>query len=183
MIGVYGAGGVGKTTMVVEVGKLAKRNGLFDDVAMATVSQTLDEKIVKEKLASQLGITLNGNAGQLYCRLNNGKKNLVILDDVWEKFNFADIEIPITNGNMGCKVVITSRKKGLCQMIPMPVAREDSLIGVPKALTKEILIGVLASLNSRKPREFQLIQIPSEAKEVCDKCGGLPVAIRQLQQH
>ncbi|CAL5431379.1 unnamed protein product [Camellia sinensis] len=174
MIGVYGAGGVGKTTMVVEVGKLAERNGLFDDVAMATISQTLDEKIVKEKLASQLGLTLNGNAGQLYRRLNNGKKNLVILDDVWENFNFADIEIPITNGNMGCTVVITSRKKGFCQMIRMP-----------EASTKEILIGVL-----EEPEAWTLFKktagisihsdIPSEAKEVCDKCGGLPVAIRAV---
>ncbi|XP_028060308.1 probable disease resistance protein At4g27220 [Camellia sinensis] len=64
----------------------------------------------------------------------------------------------------------------------MPVAQEDSLIGVPEASTKEILIGVLA-----EPEAWTLFkktvgisidsEIPSEAKELCDKCGGLPVAI------
>ncbi|KAI8006315.1 putative disease resistance protein [Camellia lanceoleosa] len=123
MIGVYGAGSVGKTTMVVEVGKLAKRNGVFGDVAIATVSQTLDEKIVKEKIASQLGLTLNGNA--------------------------------------------------------------DSLIRVLEASTKEILIGVLAEIEAwtlfKKTTGISIdSEIPSEAKEVCDKCGGLPVPIRAV---
>ncbi|CAL5336879.1 unnamed protein product [Camellia sinensis] len=38
MIGVYGTGGIGKTTMVEEIGKQVK-NGLFDEVVVAVVSQ------------------------------------------------------------------------------------------------------------------------------------------------
>ncbi|KAI8008154.1 Disease resistance protein RPS2 [Camellia lanceoleosa] len=188
MIGLYGPGGVGKTMMATEVGKLAKKNGLFDDVAMATISQTLNEKAVKEKLAVQLELQLDGNAHQLYHRLNNGKRNLVILDDVWKPLNLADIDIPITDGNKGCKVVITSRKRGLCQMMSVLVDQEDSLNAVlaePEAWTKEFLMEVL-----RKPEAWTLFKkvaaisvdskIPSEAKEVCDKCGGLPVTIRAV---
>ncbi|GMP81366.1 hypothetical protein CsSME_00036105 [Camellia sinensis var. sinensis] len=188
MIGLYGPGGVGKTTMAIEVGKLAKQNELFDDVVMATISQTLNEKAVKEKLALQLGLTLDGHAYQLYHRLNNGERNLVILDDVWKPLDLADIEIPITDGNKGCKVVITSRKRGLCQNMSVPVNQNDSLNGViamPKAWTKEFMIGVL-----REPEAWALFKkvaeisveskIPSKAKEVCDKCGGLPVAIRAV---
>ncbi|CAL5418312.1 unnamed protein product [Camellia sinensis] len=188
MIGLYGPGGVGKTTMAIEVGKLAKQNGLFDDVVMATISQTLNEKAVKEKLALQLGLTLDGHAYQLYHRLNNGERNLVILDDVWKPLDLADIDIPITDGNKGCKVVITSRKRGLCQNMSVPVNQNDSLNGViamPKAWTKEFMIRVL-----REPEAWSLFKkvaeisveskIPSKAKEVCDKCGGLPVAIRAV---
>ncbi|KAL7186428.1 hypothetical protein ACSBR2_028217 [Camellia fascicularis] len=188
MIGLYGPGGVGKTTMATEVGKLAKQNGLFDDVAMATISQTRNAKAVKEKLALQLDLTLNGNTYQLYHRLNNGKRNFVILDDVWKPLNLVDIEIPITDGNKGCKVVITSRKRGLCQKMSVPVDQEDSLNAVlaePKVWTKEFLMGVL-----REPEAWTLLkkvaaisvdsEIPSEAKEVCDKCGGLPIAIRAV---
>ncbi|CAL5406317.1 unnamed protein product [Camellia sinensis] len=188
MIGLYGPGGVGKTTMVTEVGKLAKQNRLFDDVAMATISQTLNAKAVKEKLALQLDLTLDGNAYQLYHRLNNGKRNLVILDDVWKPHNLVDIEIPITDGNKGCKVVITSQKRGLCQKMSVPVDQEDSLNAVlakPETWTKEFLMGVL-----QEPEAWTLFkkvaaisvdsEIPSEAKEVCDKCGCLPVAIRAV---
>ncbi|XP_028059531.1 probable disease resistance protein At1g61310 [Camellia sinensis] len=160
MIGLYGPGGVGKTTMAIEVGKLAKQNELFDDVVMATISQTLNEKAVKEKLALQLGLTLDGHAYQLYHRLNNGERNLVILDDVWKPLDLADIEIPITDGNKGCKVVITSRKRGLCQNMSVPVNQNDSLNGViamPKAWTKEFMIGVL-----REPEAWALFKKVAE---------------------
>ncbi|KAI8009090.1 Disease resistance protein RPS2 [Camellia lanceoleosa] len=170
MIGLCGPGGVGKTTMATEVGKLAKQNGLFDDVAMATISQTLNEKAVKERLAFELDLKLDGSAHQLYHRLNNGKKNLVILDDVWENFNLADIEIPITDGNKGCKVVITSRIQGLCRGMPMPVDPEEFLIGVLREPEAWTLFKKVAAISVDS-------EIPSEAMEVCDKCGGLPVAI------
>jgi putative protein kinase ArgK-like GTPase of G3E family len=38
MIGLYGMGGVGKTTLVKEVGRRAKESKLFDEVLMATLS-------------------------------------------------------------------------------------------------------------------------------------------------
>ncbi|XP_028108302.1 probable disease resistance protein At1g61190 [Camellia sinensis] len=147
MIGLYGPGGVGKTTMAIEVGKLAKQNELFDDVVMATISQTLNEKAVKEKLALQLGLTLDGHAYQLYHRLNNGERNLVILDDVWKPLDLADIEIPITDGNKGCKVVITSRKREprdarscflLCSLFP-----EDAEISIDELVRYSIGMGLL----------------------------------------
>ncbi|KAF5942976.1 hypothetical protein HYC85_020618 [Camellia sinensis] len=130
----------------------------------------------------------DGSAYQLYHRLNNGKRNLVILDDVWKPLNLVDIEIPITDGNKGCKVVITSRKRGLCQKMSVSVDQADSLNGVlaePETWTKEFLIGVLRELEAwalfEKVASISVeSEIPSDAKEVCNKCGGLPVAIRTV---
>ncbi|KAL7216254.1 hypothetical protein ACSBR1_028242 [Camellia fascicularis] len=185
MISLCGPGGVGKTTMATEVGKLAKQKGLFDDVAMATISQTLNKEAVKEKLALRLGLTLDGSAFQLYHRLNNGKKNLVILDDVWETLNLADIEIPITDSNKGCKIVMTSRIKDLCQNMSVPVDQEDTFkrsLAKPEAWTKGFKIGVLREQEAWTlfKKVAAISMDSSEAKEVCDKCGGLPVAIRAV---
>ncbi|KAF7141943.1 hypothetical protein RHSIM_Rhsim06G0161600 [Rhododendron simsii] len=177
MIGVHGAGGVGKTRMVKEVRSQVKRDGLFDDVAIAVVSRNLDIKKVQGKLAAQLGLTLDdhGRAERLLTRLQNEKKNLVILDDVWDPLDLEEIGIPTTtdHGNKEgcCKVLVTSRKN-LFHMI------------TPKSRNKEFFIPVLEKKEARtlfmKTAEISVNsheEMPSEAKEVCDECGGLPVAI------
>ncbi|XP_058220280.1 disease resistance protein At4g27190-like [Rhododendron vialii] len=176
MIGVHGAGGVGKTRMVNEVRNQAKRDGLFNDVAFAVVSRNLDKKNVQGELAAQLGLTLEdyGRAEKLLTRLQKGK-NLVILDDIWDPLDLKEIGIPTTtdhgNNEGGCKVLVTSRKN-LFHMI------------TPKARNKEFFVPVLEKKEARilfmKTAEISVNShedMPSEAKEVCDECGGLPVAI------
>ena len=46
-VGIYGLPGVGKTTLAKEVAKHAKDDKLFDVVAMATISQTLNRCLEK----------------------------------------------------------------------------------------------------------------------------------------
>ncbi|GMP41974.1 hypothetical protein CsSME_00011883 [Camellia sinensis var. sinensis] len=192
MIGIYGPGGVGKTTMVEEVLQLAKRNRLFDSVAMTTVSKVVEKEKVQGELASQLGLTLDvfGRAGKLLNRLSNGRKNLVILDDVWEPLDLAEIGIPTTDGgnneplinlpeigipftygsNMVCKVVITSRKQRVCQMMQ----KSNEL----KVFPIEVLTDTEAWSLFTKMAEISVNSgIPPAAEDVCNECGRLPVAI------
>ncbi|CAL5382212.1 unnamed protein product [Camellia sinensis] len=192
MICIYGPGGVGKTTMVEEVRQLAKRNRLFDSVAMTTVSKGVVKEKVQGELASQLGLTLDefGRAGKLLNRLSNGRKNLVILDDVWEPLDLAELGIPTTDGgdneplinlpeigipftngsNMVCKVVITSRKQRVCQMMQ----KSNEL----KVFPIEVLRGTEAWSLFTKMAEISVnFGIPPAAEDVCNECGGLPVVI------
>ncbi|KAF5948460.1 hypothetical protein HYC85_014417 [Camellia sinensis] len=194
MIGIYGPGGVGKTTMVEEVRQRAKRNRLFHSVAMTTVSKAVDKEKIQGELASQLGLNLDeyGRAGQLLNRLRNGQKTLVILDDVWEPLDLADIGIPTTDGgnneplnlpdigipftigsDMGCKVVITTRKQRVCKMMQKSSELKNFPIHVLTKTEAWSLFTKVAEISVDS-------EIPSEAKEVCDKCGGLPVAIRAV---
>ncbi|KAL7204203.1 hypothetical protein ACSBR2_017304 [Camellia fascicularis] len=192
MIGIYGPGGVGKTTMVEEVRQLAERNRLFDSVAMTTVSKVVEKEKVQGELANQLGLTLDefGRAGKLLNRLSNGRKNLVILDDVWEPLDLAEIGIPTIDGgnneplinlpaigipftyggNMVCKVVITSRKQRVCQMMQ----KSNGL----KVFPIEVLTDTEAWSLFTKMAEISVNSgIPPAAEDVCNECGGLPVAI------
>ncbi|KAI8009986.1 Disease resistance protein [Camellia lanceoleosa] len=172
MIGVYGTGGVGKTTMVEEIGKLVK-NGLFDEVVVAVVSQDANVSNIQGQLADRLNLELKGEtevgkASKLWNRLNNGKKNLIILDDMWQELNLKTLGIPITDGNNCCKVVITSRIRGVLEMmcvdrhVPMQVLLEKEAWALFK--TK-----VGNSIDSPELRDI--------ADVVCKECGGLPVAI------
>ncbi|KAG6794026.1 hypothetical protein POTOM_003259 [Populus tomentosa] len=84
MIGLYGMGGVGKTTLVKEVGRRAKELQLFPEVLMATVSQNPNATDIQDRLADKLGLDIKekskeGRADRLWQRLKQVEKMLIIL--------------------------------------------------------------------------------------------------------
>ncbi|CAL5321602.1 unnamed protein product [Camellia sinensis] len=172
MIGVYGTGGVGKTTMVEEIGKQVK-NVLFDEVVVAVVSQDANVSNIQGQLAVRLGLKLIektevGKANELWNRLNNGKKNLIILDDIWQELNLKTIGVPITYGNKGCKIVITSRIRGVLEKMEV-----DRYFPMQVLLEKEAW-----ALFKKKVGNFvDSPELHDIADAVCKECGGLPVAI------
>ncbi|GMY19496.1 disease resistance protein At4g27190-like, partial [Fagus crenata] len=54
MIAICGMGGIGKTTMAMEVAKRAKDDKLFDEVAIAVVSQNRDLIKIQDEIAEML---------------------------------------------------------------------------------------------------------------------------------
>ncbi|CAL5336534.1 unnamed protein product [Camellia sinensis] len=155
MIGVYGTGGVGKTTMVEEIGKQVK-NGLFDEVLAARLNLELKGK------------NEVGTASQLWNRLNNGKKNLIILDDIWQELNLKTIGIPITDGNNCCKVVITSRILGVLEKMHV-----DKYVPMQVLLEKE----AWALFKTKVGNSVDSPELHDIADAIYKECGGLPVAI------
>ncbi|KAH9753104.1 Disease resistance protein [Citrus sinensis] len=69
IIGVYGMGGVGKTTLVKQVAKQVMEDNLFDKVAMAVASRLRE-------------------------RLKQEKRVLIILDNIWTKLELDAVGIP-----------------------------------------------------------------------------------------
>ncbi|XP_059658661.1 uncharacterized protein LOC132304984 [Cornus florida] len=104
-------------------------------------------------------------------RRSCGKKFLVIIDDIWNDNTTLDqIGIPPSDKHMkGCKVLFTSREKGVWNNM-----------GVQKDFKIELLteneswglfqkaVGYVIELTN---------EIESVAREVCRKCYGLPLAI------
>jgi disease resistance protein RPS2 len=108
MIGLYGMGGVGKTTLVKEVGRRAKELHLFDEVLIATVSQNPNATGIQDQMADSLDLKFDkkskeGRAKELWQRLQ-GKKMLIVLDDVWKDIDFQEIGIPFGDDHRGCKI-------------------------------------------------------------------------------
>ncbi|KAF7833575.1 disease resistance protein [Senna tora] len=115
MIGLYGMGGSGKTTLAKEVGKEAKKSKLFDHVVFTTVSQTPNVRKIQGEIADLLNAKLDeeteaGRARRIALRLQSGERILVILDDVWTKVNLEDIGIPLDGNRKKCKVLLTTRR-------------------------------------------------------------------------
>ncbi|GMP73112.1 hypothetical protein CsSME_00030957 [Camellia sinensis var. sinensis] len=178
-IGIHGIGGVGKTTLVKEIGKKAKSDKLFDEVVMAVVSQNSDIKNIQGQIASMLGFTRLTDqqseiqrASMLYARLRDVKKILVILDDVWAELDLVAVGIPFGNDHQGCKIIITTRREQVC----------DSM-GKETPRTKIVHLGVLSEKDSWdlfKKNAGNVVDsnaVNAIANEVCKECGGLPIAL------
>ncbi|KAJ9682454.1 hypothetical protein PVL29_018384 [Vitis rotundifolia] len=115
-IGVWGMGGVGKSTLVKQVAEQANQDKLFDKVVKVSVLQTPDFKEIQRELADGLGMKLEeeseqGRAARLLQRMEAEKTILIILDDLWAELELEKVGIPSPDDHKGCKLVLTSRNR------------------------------------------------------------------------
>ncbi|KAL3612620.1 hypothetical protein D5086_003640, partial [Populus alba] len=172
MIGLYGMGGVGKTTLVKEVGRKAKELQLFDELLMATVSQNPNVIDIQNRMADMLGLKIEekskeGRAARLWKRLQ-GKKMLIILDDVWEYIDLKGIGIPFDVDHGGCKILLTTRRQGVCSSM---VCQQRVLLSPLTEKEAWDLFRINAGLRDGNST------LNTVAREVARECQGLPIAL------
>ncbi|KAG5255212.1 disease resistance protein [Salix suchowensis] len=173
MIGLYGMGGVGKTTLVKEVGRRAKETQLFDEVLLATVSQNPNVMDIQDRMAESLGLhfdeeTTEGRANRLWKRLETERKLLVILDDVWQDVDLEEIGIPFGADHRGCKVLLTTRLRGICFHMQ---CQQQVLLSILSENEAWALFKINAGLRDEDSN------LNTVAKEVARECQGLPIAL------
>ncbi|KAM5574476.1 hypothetical protein ABKV19_013761 [Rosa sericea] len=176
IIGINGMGGVGKTTMVTYVSSQAKRDGIFDHVIMACISENPDLIKIQGILADMLGMQLKeeteiGRAGRLKDRIMRGNRILIILDDMWKNINLSSIGIPSYNELRKCnsKLLLTTRRLSVCH-----VMRSQAIIHL-NILSKEdswSLFVKEAGHSFHESTRFYDI-----ARKVARECAGLPIAL------
>jgi len=174
VIGVYGMGGVGKTTLVKELAWQAENDGSFSAVVMATITDSPDVEKIQGQIADALDLTFNketkeGRATQLRERITREKSILVILDDIWGRLDLADLGVPFGNDHKGCKLVVTSRDLNVLN-------RE---IGTQKEFRLEVLFEddswkLFEKMAGDVVHEFSIKPI---AEKVAKCCAGLPLLI------
>ncbi|XP_059599283.1 probable disease resistance protein At4g27220 isoform X3 [Vitis vinifera] len=173
MLGVWGMGGVGKTTLVKQVAQQAEEDKLFHKVVLVLhISQTPNITEIQEKIARMLGLKFEAGedrAGRLMQRLKREKKILVILDDIWEKLGLGKIGIPYGDDHKGCKVLLTSRERQVLSK-DMYTQKEFHL----QHLSEDEAWNLFKKTAGESVEKPELRPI---AVDVAKKCDGLPVAI------
>ncbi|KAL6201152.1 hypothetical protein ACLB2K_024867 [Fragaria x ananassa] len=174
MIGVYGIGGVGKTTLVKEVKYQLATSGekLFDEVVMIRdLKHDPSIERIQKEMAEKLGLELPENgtpAGRadLISNRIKDKKTLVILDDVWESIDLEAVGLPRM---ATLKILLTSRTRlvlakdmGTQKEFPLEVLNEEESWRLFQKMAGDIV---------EKPN------IQTIATQVAEKCGGLPLLI------
>ncbi|RVW64546.1 putative disease resistance protein [Vitis vinifera] len=149
LIGVWGMGGVGKTTLLKQVAQQAKQQHLF------TAQVYMDDKTLRTD------------------ELNQGlkkRKILIILDDIWTEVDLREVGIPCKGDGTRCKILLTSRDRDLlCKDMGAQVCFPVEHLPPEEAWS---LFKQTTGDSVEENLELRPIAI-----QVVEECEGLPIAI------
>ncbi|XP_042518454.1 disease resistance protein At4g27190-like [Macadamia integrifolia] len=173
IIGVYGMGGVGKTTLVKEVNNhfekdLSEGEGIpFEIVIMITVSATPNIPNIQTYISKRLGLPNDSEAEALFDALRK-KRFLLILDDVWSKLKLQEIGIPNPRTHKGSKILVTSRSKDACT--DMGAKKAIKIHPLSEAESWGLFVEVAGD-------HVVADEIKCFSERIIGRCKGLPLAI------
>ncbi|KAL6328905.1 hypothetical protein AAG906_003922 [Vitis piasezkii] len=173
-IGVWGMGGIGKTTVVTHIhNRLLENRDTFGHVYWVTVSKDSSIRRLQDAIAGKINLDFSKEedekirAALLSKALQREKKFVLVLDDVWEVYVPREVGIPI--GVDGGKLIITTRSRDVClrmgceEIIKMePLSEEEAW---------ELFNKTLGRYNALSQKEEEI------AKDIIKECSGLPLAI------
>ncbi|KAI9215720.1 hypothetical protein POPTR_T045000v4 [Populus trichocarpa] len=173
-IGIYGMGGVGKTTLLTHIyNQLLQERGTFPHVHWITVSQDFSVYKLQNLIARRIDLDLSKEdcertrAAKLSKALIEKQRWVLILDDLWNCFDFDEVGIPIKV--KGCKLILTTRSFEVCKRM---VCQEKIKV---EPLSMEEAWALFMKILGCIPPEVEEI-----AKSMASECAGLPLGIKTM---
>ncbi|KAM3398891.1 hypothetical protein P3S68_002407 [Capsicum galapagoense] len=182
VVPIVGMGGVGKTTLAKAAYNDENVKSYFNLKAWFCVSEPYDAIRITKGLLQEIGsfdLKDDNNLNQLQAKLKEslkGKRFLIVLDDMWnDDYNeWNDLRTPFVPGDMGSKIIVTTRKKDVAGMMGSGAVNVGTLSREASwALFKR------HSLENRDPLK-EHPELEEVGKQISDKCKGLPLALKTL---
>ncbi|XP_034696815.1 disease resistance protein SUMM2-like [Vitis riparia] len=182
IMGLYGMGGVGKTTLLKKINNefLATSND-FEVVIWAVASKSPDIEKIQQVIWNKLEIprdkwetrsSREEKAAEIL-RVLKRKRFILLLDDIWEGLDLLEMGVPRPDTENKSKIVLTTRSLDVCRQMKAQKSIEVECLESEDAWTlfrKEVGEEIL---NSHP-------DIPMLAKIVAEECRGLPLALVTL---
>uniref|UniRef100_A0A1D1YNM0 Putative disease resistance protein At5g63020 n=1 Tax=Anthurium amnicola TaxID=1678845 RepID=A0A1D1YNM0_9ARAE len=179
IVGIFGMGGVGKTTLLNRINNELRRvEHNFDMVMSIEVSETVNVKKIQRMIVSRLGLEwkeeddVKERAIKILQALSR-MKFVIMLDDVWEPLDLSSLGIPVLGSPYDSKIVVASRIEDVCTRMEAQKVIKVDCLGWEEAWSL-FLEKAGKELISSQP------QIEGYARTMVAKCGGLPVALSTI---
>ncbi|XP_034695203.1 probable disease resistance protein At5g63020 [Vitis riparia] len=178
IIGLYGMGGAGKTTLMTKVNnEFIRASKIFEIAIWVVVSRPARVEKVQEVIRNKLDIpedrwrnrTEDEKAVAIFNVLK-AQRFVMLLDDVWERLHLQKVGVPSPNSQNKSKVILTTRSLDVCRdmeaqkSIKVECLTEEEAINLFKEKVGE------TTLNSHP-------DIPQLAETAAKECKGLPLAL------
>uniref|UniRef100_A0A6N2KGU6 Uncharacterized protein n=1 Tax=Salix viminalis TaxID=40686 RepID=A0A6N2KGU6_SALVM len=167
-------GGVGKTTMLKHIhNKFLERRDNCHFVYWVTVSRDFSIERLQNLIAKCIDLDLSSEdddlhrATRLLKELRKKEYWILILDDLWNTFELLEVGIP--EPVKGCKVIMTTRSKRVCQRMYSQRKIEVKSLSVEEAWTLFMeKLGLDMALS---------LEVERIAKDIVRECAGLPLGV------
>ncbi|KAJ0102335.1 hypothetical protein Patl1_03865 [Pistacia atlantica] len=184
VIAVVGEGGLGKTTLVGNIYKNDVVKKHFDCQARITVGKECTKTDILRKtlqaLMDKMGVTgsTHGEMDKmeetdLLAALERQLKDkcyMVLFDDVWTTDFWGYIEYALTENNKRSRIILTTRNRGIVDVIPF--VNVHRLQPLPSDKAFELFCRKAFDPQGCCPPELEKL-----SRDILRKCGGLPLAI------
>ncbi|KAH7842444.1 hypothetical protein Vadar_005365 [Vaccinium darrowii] len=177
-ISVVGPGGSGKTTIVKNVYESKRIKRRFDCRAWVQVSQSLDIEelfgsMLKQFCESRKKPIPGTNTHDKLRRYLQGKRYVLVLDDIWRKEHWESIHKVFPRGSKGNRIIVTTQNSNVasfCAELPDFI---HNLTALPQPAAWDLFCKkAFQPTNGQCPRELEDL-----SQKIVKRCEGLPLAI------